>query len=955
MILLCLGFCTTHGQEPYYLPFGTADGLPSNVIYNVVQDSKGYMWIAHEEGLSRYDGYHIKTFSSEKQSYRAGSNINEDALGRIWYETFDGYLYYVEGDSMHRLPSQLKPMGYILYGLMDSTLAVVSKDTITLYNINTLKPFKYLREPVSLYSGSVTTGEYYYLSFGENAIRVDRKGDVERFATLKGAVLLEEGGRIFTADRGDYEEWIYELKNGKSERVFHTPGVRFMQGIFYVNNKYWICTPEGIWVYDNDGNILNNNKPLFAGKNISGLWYDREGNYWFCTLNEGILFVPDLSARITFTNGDVPSRITTDSHHTYIATNKCKVYSYNSKESHVLNLLYKDEVPHQVNSLEVDTVNNRFLICSQMFKVFDQNFRQLYLNPMPVKQAIVIDSRYYAYSATGRAGLARLSDKGTSKWDAIFEQHKSPYNNIDATLLTGARFKSVLYNAVDEALYFSGSSGLFRFDKQHSDGVEIKQNGEPLSVSELCLYNGELVVITSNNTLLFVNNKNEVRRVNTGVDVQLYKSYLVNDKLYVLTGKGVQSYNADKDELGNSDLLRGIRCEEIYDIHQQGDRLLVATTQGIVTVPADDEYKQAEPLFYITHVVVNDTGMLKGDVINLGYHDNNIEIHYSSPAYRSAAQYPILYKINNGEWVPTSTSVRSLKLASLSPGDYAITFAHDTGKGGIKEASVLNLTIARPFWLTIWFWAMMMIVVSSLVYTYYKWQTGLLKKQNILLTEKVALERNLHKSVLMSIRSQMNPHFFYNALNTIQSYIISDDKRNAAAYLSKFSKLTRTILEMTGKETVTLAEEINALKLYLDLEKVRFNNEMNYCVNVVNGLETDVVKIPSMIVQPYIENSIKHGLLHKNGEKLLRVDFLRKEDNLCIIIDDNGIGRKKSGELNKIRADKHTPFATEANMKRIEILNQGNNNIGVVYTDKVDAFGHSNGTIVTITIPLIKA
>ena len=223
-----------------------------------------------------------------------------------------------------------------------------------------------------------------------------------------------------------------------------------------------------------------------------------------------------------------------------------------------------------------------------------------------------------------------------------------------------------------------------------------------------------------------------------------------------------------------------------------------------------------------------------------------------------------------------------------------------------------------------------------------------------MLTEKVELERNLHKSVLTSIRSQMNPHFFYNALNTIQSFIITDDKRNASTYLSKFSKLTRMILETTEKETITLSEEINALKLYLDLEKVRFNNEFQYSINVINGLDIESIKIPSMIVQPYIENSLKHGLLHKQGEKILLVDFLKSDDNLSIVIDDNGIGRKTSMERNKIRTDKHKPFATEANMKRIEILNKGKKNIGVVYTDKTDTFGQSNGTIVTITIPLIK-
>ena len=434
--------------------------------------------------------------------------------------------------------------------------------------------------------------------------------------------------------------------------------------------------------------------------------------------------------------------------------------------------------------------------------------------------------------------------------------------------------------------------------------------------------------------------------------LQLYSAHVIDNVLFVLTSSGVKQYNSNSKRLEASGLLNGIRSEEVHDIELYNNQLFVATDKGVITMPRANAEEIIPPL-YITDVNVNGVRMTEPSKLSLGYKENNIEIYYAAPSFKNPGRFPVMYKINNGKWLYAGAT-NSLKLASLSPGDYNIIFAQDAGGGKpVHEASVV-LSIATPFWRTAWFWMLTMIFCGSLIYSYYRWQTGLLKKQNQLLTEKVTLERNLHKSVLTSIRSQMNPHFFYNALNTIQSYIVNDEKRNASTYLSKFSRLTRTILEMTGKETVTLAEEINALKLYLDLEKVRFNNALSCSIHVVKGLDTDEVRIPSMIVQPYIENSIKHGLLHKAGEKMLLVDFLKKDENLCIVIDDNGIGRKKSMELNKIRADKHKPFATEANLKRIEILNQGNNNIGVVYTDKIDAFGQSNGTIVTITIPLIK-
>jgi LytS/YehU family sensor histidine kinase len=245
-----------------------------------------------------------------------------------------------------------------------------------------------------------------------------------------------------------------------------------------------------------------------------------------------------------------------------------------------------------------------------------------------------------------------------------------------------------------------------------------------------------------------------------------------------------------------------------------------------------------------------------------------------------------------------------------------------------------------------------LLAIVAVTYLYFKWQMSLLKKQNRLLSEKMELERNLNQSMLTSIKSQMNPHFFYNALNTIQSFIFSDDKRSATTYLSKFSKLTRMILEMSEKERITLAEEVVALKLYLEIEKARFSNDFEFSIVVDEQLDAELVRIPSMIVQPYVENAIKHGLLHSKQDKKLSILF-EKTEQLQITIDDNGIGRKRSAELNQLRKDRHQPFSTEANQKRIELLNKGNKNpLGVHIIDKTDDQGRPVGTTVIIRIPI---
>jgi len=199
----------------------------------------------------------------------------------------------------------------------------------------------------------------------------------------------------------------------------------------------------------------------------------------------------------------------------------------------------------------------------------------------------------------------------------------------------------------------------------------------------------------------------------------------------------------------------------------------------------------------------------------------------------------------------------------------------------------------------------------------------------------------------------MNPHFFYNALNTLQSYILANEKKEAVSYLSKFSSLTRTILEMTEKEEVTLSDEIKTLGLYLDIEKARFDGDFTFECMVASKLDVENIKIPSMLLQPYVENAVKHGLLHKEGQKILKLKFEQSGEFLEVSIEDNGIGRKKSGELNAIKSKKHQSFATQAIQNRIDLLNNAaTEKITIRYEDHVNQNNQSVGTTVFFQIPL---
>jgi LytS/YehU family sensor histidine kinase len=235
---------------------------------------------------------------------------------------------------------------------------------------------------------------------------------------------------------------------------------------------------------------------------------------------------------------------------------------------------------------------------------------------------------------------------------------------------------------------------------------------------------------------------------------------------------------------------------------------------------------------------------------------------------------------------------------------------------------------------------------------YYKKAIAQQKENNKLFSEKLNLEKELQTSLMASIKSQMNPHFLFNALNTIQSYIYTNDKENASQYLSKFSQLTRKILQQSNNDYITLDEEINSLKLYLDLETMRFEDKLHAEFIIDKNINTQAILVPSMMIQPYLENAIKHGLLHKKYNRKLTVEFVKLENLLQVTIDDNGVGRKQSATINNRKQNNHQSFAINANKKRLEILqSNATNNIAFKIIDKVDENSNSIGTKVLLSFP----
>ncbi|MCR9181689.1 MAG: histidine kinase [Flavobacteriaceae bacterium] len=229
---------------------------------------------------------------------------------------------------------------------------------------------------------------------------------------------------------------------------------------------------------------------------------------------------------------------------------------------------------------------------------------------------------------------------------------------------------------------------------------------------------------------------------------------------------------------------------------------------------------------------------------------------------------------------------------------------------------------------------------------------GLNYKLKMANQEKILLEHTAYENKISALRAQMNPHFIFNSLNSIQHLIISDKKEAAIKYLNKFSLLMRNLLESSIEKNILLSEEINLLNKYLELESLRFDNAFEFSIEVHKNLDPDVVEVPILIVQPFIENALLHGLLSKKeDDKKLHVLFRKEENNLVCEIDDNGIGREASQKLKPFLKSEKKSRGIEVTQKRLQIQNEGDDN-NITIIDKVDENGEAAGTKVIIKIQI---
>lgn len=944
--------------QPIYTILDAKSGLISNTVYDMKVVSNGMLYIAHSKGLSSFDGTRFINYYNKSFPFQSVSNILQTENGSIWCRSFDGSLFELICDTLV-CENKVPAVNYYCYAstFHNNIIGMIS-DSVFIFDAE--KRILQKKEiPVNI-SDEIpsdilfaSTTRYYKKEQTLFCIVVDTHFNVYRQPINKNyswhPIFNIYGNKPVRINTGFNKLLFAKFPVLSTIQQLNSYKNTVVNNIVLDDSLLWVCTTSGVYKirYEHAGI-----KPVHLLKeyNISYTCKDREGNYYYSTIGNGIITIPSHDLESMPNTDQSNNAFAKYKNHLYIGSRSGEIFSYDITNNTVRKI-YTPDKKKSVEYIYYDTINQALVASSNQFMLIKDN--TAIKDRFIVKDIDYLDSNVLMVTNAGLFFIKSSNDKRIENTLSLKKKVSEVKNLYTTSLYQDDKVYAVSADKNTGQLAVLSFKGLSILD--YKNGT-IKRVATPSNVvCDILWHQGRLYVATKDKGL-FVYHNNTCRPVTDTagytVDDFILKLYCYNDELWIHTEKGIYLYLHNKLSVYNNSV--GLPIDQVREIIVSSDKIYANTGTDIISFSKTGSMKNTVLPAIIVNSITNASGEKSVKrPFEISFRENSINIDFSLIAFGNAVNTHLAYSINDNHIVHLPNQARNINLDNLAPDNYTVTLIPVVYNKLIYEQSQkIIFSVNPPFWKTVWFMVLLVLFFSLLVWQIMQVVIRNQRKEFALKKARLQLESQLDKSILSSIKSQMNPHFIFNALNTIQSYIYMNDKNSASIYISKFSDLTRSVLEMSTKDTISIDEEINSLNLYLELEKMRFEDSFHYQVNVDKQLNKELIRMPSMLVQPYVENAIKHGLLHKKNNRELNIFFQKENSLLRIIIDDNGIGRKRSAELNSFRHLKHNSFAMNANKKRIEILQNTFKDIQLEIIDKHTEMGEAKGTRVIISFPL---
>ena len=430
----------------------------------------------------------------------------------------------------------------------------------------------------------------------------------------------------------------------------------------------------------------------------------------------------------------------------------------------------------------------------------------------------------------------------------------------------------------------------------------------------------------------------------------------MNDRLWLLTRDGFSVFDTGNESFRNFAWARGIE-ETLLFIMMDGNRIAVPLDQGGLQVLrfSELEQKRSLPVPYLTRLNVRDEAFFESgnriapQRIKVGQNRDYLSFEFSALGYTNPKEFA--YKLSgiDQDWVVTN-GLHSTSYSNLHPGEYTFYIKSRIAGSEWSDPAEIPVYLTPCWYETRLFKASVVLLVLLLGFLLYRWRIGEVMRRE---REKAEIQQKMNELEMQTLRSQMNPHFIFNSLNSIQRYIIKNEKMLASDYLERFARLMRLILQNSRSQLVPLQDELEALRLYMDLEKLRVSEKFEYRIELDPSVHPQNIEIPPMLLQPFVENSIWHGIHGKEGKGNILISFEVRDDMLHIILEDDGIGRKAAQQLQQPPSRNRKSLGMQITRERLSSYGQDHGHeTRLDIEDLYQMDGSPQGTRVHIQLPI---
>ena len=927
--------------NPIYLfrNYSVDQGLPSSEIYDIEQDKEGNIWFASDRGVVKYNGdefvqYHEKDGLISDVVFQIYKDYND----RLWFVSLENQLCYYESgkikpfkynkEIVNKIPKTTHP-DKNLYISKDNTIIMGFRNNggYQIKSNGNIKKLKTIENAIIVekynqksiwYSSSnfkITDFAFYY----------SKEHQLKKLQTYSTCLQIEKSKLLTlttpTNNLFSFSNCIYDLD--KNKKLLDLKDTKIISLNFLKNTILVGGLKNGLLVYRFENGRLIFKEKMFENLSVTDVVEDKSNGFWISTLESGVFYLPNIHFKSISTNEGL------------ISDEIKSIYSF--KGTTYLGLV--EGSYHKITNDQLYSFTNH----QPSFITFSNyNNEVLYSTGVGVYSSKKYILGYWLRDLYSNKGIAY------GVRDHIFRFKNGTIDTIGLLVnnkLTAAN-KEYSYSSVvadDDGVIYAGN----KFGISICIGnkiVPFKQKEFKYRVTDLAYSTkwGIVIATRSNGIFQYKNKRFEPIK---NLICQDITCLFIDDKenLWAGTTKGLLKLNqqGNRISIGYISKNLGLISNEITCINVTDEKIWVGTRKGLTVIDNQNfRIKNADYKIHLKSIELSKNRNVNiQKSINISHKEDLIKIKFRVVNFITKGKYK--YRLHsNSDW--TIVDKPEIMLINPDDGSYEleVAFLNENNEWS-QVQKILHFEVTPPFWKTVYFKLLMGFLIAFIIYIYIHYKRKQFEtKQKLLILEQKALF------------AQMNPHFIFNTLNSIKSFHLYNEIDKAEYFLGKFSKLLRETLHISRNSSILVSKEIDMLEKYLELEQMRFSDKFEWKIDCNLNHNDAIYRIPNMLIQPFIENSIKHGFIENRKDYIIEINLIYIDDSTikCQVID-NGIGRKTTiAKENNIQNG--FEYISYGEKITIERLNSFNNRKNKKYGHQV--IDLEKGTMVEITIPLLK-